>query len=57
MKVTFAYPYTDKSGKEHKPDSTADLPEGEAMRVIHDGRGRAESEPEKGKTTTTEKGK
>jgi len=40
MKITLAYPYTDAAGKEHKPDSSPDLPEDEANRLLETGRAR-----------------
>lgn len=36
-KVTFAYPYTDSAGKEHKPESTTTLDFFEARTVINNG--------------------
>lgn len=40
VKVTLAYPYTDADGKDHRPDTTLSLPEGEARRLLHFGRAR-----------------
>ena len=44
MKVTFATAYTDRSGKDHKPDSTADLPDGEARGLLQYGLARSAKE-------------
>jgi len=41
VQVEFAYPYTDKAGKNHNADATASLPRGEARELIHFGRARA----------------
>lgn len=62
--VTLAYPYTDAAGKKHSPDTTLDLPDGEANRLLHGGRARAADAPRRaakqgaakkaaGKTTPT----
>lgn len=40
MKVELAYPYTDADGKNHKADSTVDLPDDEARDLVHFGRAR-----------------
>jgi hypothetical protein len=40
MKVTLAYPYTDADGKAHDADSSLDLPEHEAVRLLDAGRAR-----------------
>lgn len=45
MKVTLAYPYTDEAGKNHKPDTSPDLPEGEALDLLNSGRARAADAP------------
>ena len=45
-KVTFAYPYTDAAGKDHKAGSTADLDFFEARIVLSEGKARV-AEPEK----------
>jgi hypothetical protein len=41
IQVEFAYPYTDKAGKNHNADATASLPREEAKNLIHFGRARA----------------
>ena len=41
VQVEFAYPYTDRSGKNHNADATASLPREEAKNLIHFGRARA----------------
>ena len=41
IQVEFAYPYTDKAGKNHNADATASLPLEEAKNLIHFGRARA----------------
>jgi hypothetical protein len=38
MKVTLAYPYGD-----HEPDTTIDLPDAEAQRLVNDGKARQAS--------------
>lgn len=40
-KVTLAYPYTDADGKNHNPDTTLSLPDGEAFELLASGRARA----------------
>ena len=44
VKVEFAYPYTDKAGKNHNADATASLPREEAKNLIHFGRARVAKE-------------
>lgn len=46
MRVTFAYP-SEVDGKSYAPDSTADLPEPLARRLVHDGRARKADPPKK----------
>ena len=47
-KITLAYPYTGADGKNHKPDVTIEVEEGEANRLLHYGLARVpESAPEK----------
>ena len=45
MKVTLAYPYTDASGNDHDADSTPDLPDDEAVRLLNAGRARTADAP------------
>lgn len=45
-RVTFAYPYTDADGKDHKAGSTASLDFFEARQVLNEGKARV-AEPEK----------
>lgn len=45
MKVTLAYPYTDEAGKNHRADTSLDLPESEAVRLLHAGRARTADAP------------
>ena len=45
IQVEFAYPYTDKAGKNHNADATASLPLEEAKNLIHFGRARAAKDP------------
>ena len=40
MKVTLAYPYTDEAGKNHRADTSLDLPDSEAIRLLESGRAR-----------------
>jgi hypothetical protein len=44
LRVEFAYPYTDKAGKNHNADASASLPREEAKNLIHFGRARAVKE-------------
>ena len=47
-KLVLAYPYTDAEGKTHAPDTTIEVEEGEANRLLHYGLARVpESAPEK----------
>lgn len=40
MKVTLAYPYTTPGGRKYAADSTHELPEDEAVRLLNTGRAR-----------------
>lgn len=54
--VELAYPYTDKAGKEHKPDAKVNLPVGEANELLHFGRARVpESKASKAAESRKEK--
>jgi hypothetical protein len=48
VKVTFAYPWTDPDGVEHKADQTQDLPQELADNLINEGRARPADESKKG---------
>jgi hypothetical protein len=52
MRVEFAYPYTDRAGKNHNADATASLPLEEAKNLIHFGRARV-PEPSAAKASTS----
>lgn len=52
MKLTLAYPYTDASGKDHDADSTPDLPDDEAARLLNAGRARTADAPTTAKRGT-----
>lgn len=45
IKVTLAYDVKDAAGKNHKAGATADLPEQEAMNLVHSGRARLGENP------------
>lgn len=45
MKVTLAYPYTDAEGKTRAPDTTVNLDDAEANRLLHYGLARETSAP------------
>jgi hypothetical protein len=36
-KITLAYPYTGADGKNHRPDTTVDVDDAEAARLLHYG--------------------
>ena len=55
LRVEFAYPYTDKAGKNHNADATASLPREEAVELIHYGRARAVTETAPAANATKEK--
>jgi len=40
VKVTLAYPYTTPGGRKYAADSTHELPEDEAIRLLNTGRAR-----------------
>ena len=44
-KITLAYPYTDADGKTHKPDTTLEVEDAEAARLLHYGLARETSAP------------
>ena len=47
-KITLAYPYTGADGKNHRPDTTIDVDDAEAARLLYYGLARVpESAPEK----------
>lgn len=46
-KITLARAYTDAKGRNHKADSTVDLPREEAANLLFLGLARTEAEPEK----------
>lgn len=54
MKVTLAYPYTDASGEQHDADSSPDLPESEAVRLLNAGRARTADASTTADTGTSE---
>jgi hypothetical protein len=44
-KVTLAYPYTDGDGTTHEPDTTLELDDVQAKRLVQDGKARPADEP------------
>lgn len=53
MRITFAYPRTTADGKQHEPDSTADVDDAEAKQLVKDGFARPAEKKTRAQSTSS----